>query len=35
MGAGLLYQPAESIGRGGQLGFGKDFSQGVIIAPEH
>jgi hypothetical protein len=35
IGAGLLYQPAESIGRGGQLGFGKDFSQGVIIAPEH
>jgi hypothetical protein len=31
--ADLFYQPAESIGRGGQLGFGKDFSQGVLIAP--
>ena len=31
--AALFYEPAEAVGRGGQLGFGKDFSQGVIIAP--
>jgi hypothetical protein len=31
--AGLSYEPAETIGRSGQLGIGKDFSQGILIAP--
>jgi hypothetical protein len=31
-GFNILFREAEEIGKGGQLGIGKDFSQGVIIA---